>query len=380
MIKYQGKTIVGLAHERGANRHIKKQSTAWQYLLEESSLKAGKYLGFCKGTTPYPDLGKIGYWRYGAERDAVAAAHYRKIQWESRIKRNDTALCHAHGYLLRNESPGELMPGHIKYRDMMLEKIEQMLKHTYALATLPRNPQEWNDPDFTLCIAGRTIILHRSDSASWDNSSSHYPSSTSITRTAYLMREGWEDLSKDGLIRNARYADNILHTWSDGDGMVERTINYEARGHWQQKIIIELFGVTPERQRGLSHIQLDPHYRIKRIRKIAGIEIWQRTLAGEIIDYCAVRGKDTYHAATPREAVKGLAAKLATPGSRREILDMAYALSLGFCHTGVEQFCEDYGIDSAGAYPRAEIQAMVARGNGKADKYERELAKAGIEI
>jgi len=186
------------------------------------------------------------------------------------------------------------------------------------------------------------------------------------------MREGWDDLSTAGLLRNTDF---------DRDGFKsERKINYSARGNWIQNIIISLFSIIPERQRGLSHIQLDPHYRVKRIRKIAGIEIWSRTLAGEVVDYCAVQDKDTYHAATPRAAMHGLVLKLATPGSRREILSMDYALSLGFCRSGVEQFCEDYELNPDSAYPRSEIQAIVSRGNGKAKKYERELTKAGITI
>ena len=379
MIKYQGKSIVGLAHERGANKHTAKKSTAWQYLVEHIRINDTHI--HHRGNRYYAGNGYGRRQAMGGWASPIRSrADYVRDKWLAKIERTGAALCHAHGYLLRTEIEGELLPHHIAYRDKMIELIAKSLKNTYSFSALPQSPQDWNDPDYYLCIAGRTIILRRTDSASWDNSGSRWPSSTSVTRAAYLMREGWDDLNKDGLLRNAKYIDNILCIWSNGEGLPERKINYEARGNWSLKIISELLGIAPKRQRGLAHVQLDPHYRVSRTRKIAGIAIYQRTLAGEIIDYCAVRGKDTYHAVSPREAVHGLAAKLATPGSRREILDMDYALSLGFCRTGVEQFCDDYKLDCSASYTRAEIQAVVDRGNGKAEKYERELAKAGIEI
>jgi len=374
MIKYQGKSIVSLAHERGANGNLKNKAKAWQYLLGAISVNDRPIHARGQHISAY-NIKHYGYSCGIYNRTIRSAADYKRYMWEQRIERTGDSLCHAHGYQLRTEIPGELLPHHIKYREQMIATIDKSMRYTYSLSTLPREPQEWNDPDYYLCIAGRTIILHRADSASWDNSaSSHWPSSKSISRTAYLLREGWDDLSKDGLLANAQAAQHGLA------GLSERKISYEARGNWLPKIIIDLLGITPQRQRELAHIQLDPHYRVSLKRKIAGIEIWQRTLAGEIIDYCAVRGKDTYHASTQSEAVKGLAAKLATPGSRREVIDMDYALSLGFCRTGVEQFCADYGLNCTCAYRRSEVQALIVSGNGRAKKYERELVKAGFTV
>lgn len=382
MVKYRGKTIIQIAHGRGANGHITKKATAWKYLL--STIHTDTTPLHQRGERiQHPDCSTISSWAQlrasvaQRKRAPGAKAKYREEQWIERIERNGDALCHAHGYLLRTETQGELLPKHLKYRAFMIDAIEKSLKHTYSLSTLPRSPQDWNDEDYYLCIAGRTIIIHRSGSASWDNPRSKWPSSTSITRKAYLLPSDWDDLSKDSLLRTG---DREVGKYNILIGIAERTINYEARGNWLLKIITELLGITPERQRGLSHIQLNHHYRVERIRKIFCVEIWKRTLAGETIDYCAVHGKDTYHAVTPREAVHGLAAKLATPGSRREIINMDYALSLGFCRTGVEQFCDDYDLDCTADYSRAEIQSKIRDGNGRAEKYSRELTKAGFTV
>ena len=372
-MKYAGKTVVTLAHERGANGHITKRDTAWKYLLSHIR----------KNTLPLENRGDR-YHKY----DGAAKARYLRDTWVKRVVNNGDALCHAHGYQLRTESPGELQLSHVQHQAAMVKLIAEAGKHTYSRSTLPREPQDWNDGAYYLRIAGRTIILYRSDSASWDKGS-HWTSSTSISRSAYLLREGWDDLNKPALLqssvmveRNSNdYGSDINRVYGHGlRGLAERSISYEARGNWMLKIISDLLQIAPDRQRGLSHIQLDPHYRISIIRKIAGIEIWSRTLAGEPVDYCAVQGKDTYHAPTQREAVRGLARKIATPGTRREAINMDYALSLGYCRTGIEQFCDDYGLDADKTYSRAEIQALIVAGNGRAEKYQRELAKAGFTL
>ena len=372
-MKYAGKTVVTLAHERGANGHITRRETAWKYLL--ANIRTN--------TTPLEKRGA----HICQYKDSGAKARYLRDTWLIRIRKNGEALCHAHGYQLRTEVVGELQLDHILHKKAMLGLIAEASKHTYSLSVIPREPQDWNDSNYYLHIAGRTIILHRSDSASWDKGS-HWPSSTSISRTAYLLRAGWDALDKQALLQSSVITERGDHYGSDINrvhnrglrGLVERNISYEARGNWLLKIVADLLQITPERQRGLSHIQLDPHYRITLSRHIAGIEIWERTLAGEVVDYCAVRGKDTYHAAAPREAVHGLAQKLAAPGTRREKIDMDYALALGYCRTGVDQFCEDYGLDAEATYTRADIQALIVAGNGRAEKYHRELAKAGFTI
>lgn len=354
-MKYTGKTVVELAHDRGANRNITKKETAWKYLLAD----------LAKYNPPITLRGN----RY--ERGAGEKASYLAKTWRDKIAKNGDILCHTHGYLMRHEIPGELQVSHIKYREALLGAIGKVRR--YDISSLPRTPQDWCSPQYILHIGGRDILLSRTDSASWDNPQSHYPSSSSITRTASLLPMGWDDVSDTALISlNRTYFSSLKN-------LAEKSINYEARGNWVRKIIIELLNIPAAAKRGYMHIQLDAHYRISKIRQIGKVEIWSRTLAGDVIDYCAMRGKDTYHAAAPRAAVRGLAAKLAVPGSRREILDMDFALSLGFCKTGVEQFCDDLNLNPELAYSRGELQSIVFGSNKEIfNKYVSELSKAGI--
>lgn len=299
---------------------------------------------------------------------------------EERIERNSDAICHAQGYPTRIEAAKNLiaagqyiedalLPEHIQRRQYIAAELERLSCNIYSLQSFPGTPQSWDSPDYLLSIGGRIIRFHRSDSASWSGKykAGRWPDSKSITRYAYLLRADASHLTP--------------HTLLTTDGRIEeKQITYEARGNWLTKVVVELLGIPAEPHRGKMHIQLDPHYRIALSRKIANVEIWARTLTGDIYDYCAVRGKDTYHAASPIEAVRGLAAKIAQPGSRKESLDMQYALSLGFCRSGIEQFCDDYNLDPASSYTRLELQSIVARGNGLAEKYESELIKIGIKV
>lgn len=359
-MEYQGKTIVGLAHERGASGNVKKRDTAWKYLIEHMQKPV--------------QIENKGYRIVRTEGKDM----YKKMEWVKRVRKNGDEICRIFGYLTRVEASAQaiadgkyteeaLLPEHIEKRKIEQEKIEYMKKRNYySLKGFPREAQNWNDGDYLLKIAGRLIKFHRSDSASWSGKyrACRWPDSTSITRTASLMRLDCENLSAESLLKSLN--------------IVEKKINYEARGKWLINTVCELLEIKPVPVRGKSHIQLDNHFTINLSRKIGNVEIWERKLAGELYDYCAVRGKDTYHADTQLEAIQGLQRKLALPGMRHEKIDMNYAISLGFCRSGVVNFCEDYGLDEKKIYSRTEIQQKISEGNGLAEKYERELEKAGF--
>ncbi len=368
MIKYQGKTIVGIAHERGANGHIKKKDTAWAYLLDNLKHMTGQNLRY----RPHAWSDKQSY------KKSTWESRLNSLSGKSRLSRADQ-LCHAHGYQLRTEVPGEVQDNHYRYQVSAAPILETINREMFTLRTLPRAPQDWSDPDYYFQVGGRVIVLRRTDSAEWVGKS-HWPKTTTITRTAILLTPDWDDLSDEVVTSLTGYVDRGDSVERYIRGRTDRDIDYKARGNWLLKIIIELLGINPERVRGKAKIQLDPHFRIERVRSIHGVEIWMRTLAGDVYDYCAVRGKDTYHAESPIAAVQGLAAKLAAPDSRKARLDMDYALGLGFCRTGVEQFCEDYDLDAAGVYTRAELREIVNLGNGQAEKYLPEFRKAGILV
>lgn len=367
-MKYKGKTIVEIAHQRGCNGNVKKKDTAWQYLL--NSIKPD-HTPLEKRSTCTSYLSRT-----------TTRAEYQKMIWIERLEEPGSGdkLCHLHGHETREELSARLiaagkyteealLPHDIRKRAEIKERYNynSTKTHVFDLHNFPDEPQDWNSPAYTLQIAGRLIRFTRKDNATWEGNN-YYPSSSTIMRTASLIRLDAECLSSKTLLTNSNPTE------------VESSISYEARGNWLIKAVAALLKIPPQTQRGLSHVQLDKHFRVRIIRKIGTIEIYKRTLAGETYDYCAVKDKNTYHAETPREAVNGLQYKIAAPGSRKERIDMEYALSLGFCRSGIEQFCDDYGLDSDGTYNRSEIQGMISQGNGRAKKYQTELEKAGFDI
>jgi len=250
-------------------------------------------------------------------------------------------------------------------------KAKRYQEQLADILSLSDGDLSWSHTRIRWEFAGQSIVTVYHQNATWSNKRSYrYPTSTSSWCTSHLLKT-----TTPGTVEMYK-----LDTYNILSSITDKVITHDLRGNWRNRAIIDLFGVTPEKQKGLSHIQLDAYYRVAKLRTIAGVEIWRRTLAGETMDYCAVIKKDTYHAKTQREAVKGLAAKLAAPGSRRETIDYDYARSLGFCRAGIEQFCDDNNVDIDGKYSRSDIAKIVRERSDKNKQYENELRKVGITL
>lgn len=160
------------------------------------------------------------------------------------------------------------------------------------------------------------------------------------------------------------------------------------RGHWLIRAIIELLGLEPVPvPRGLRAIQGNPHFEVDYVRSLGPVRIYVRRLAGEPVDYCAVVDGETFHAASPREAVKGLhhkvklrAEKAAVQAAReREVLTAEDGFALGFCEAGMRDFCSLNGLDFDGAYTRAELRQVIDRRRDENLIYWRqELSRIGL--
>lgn len=216
-----------------------------------------------------------------------------------------------------------------------------------------------------------------------------YPTDVKQHRSAYLLTEGW-DKPNMPTIMNQPPSETALDMGlfhrikieGYGFSMVSKKTEFTARGNWQKRVIAELFELKPQKQAGLSHVQIDPIYQVEKLRTLRGVEVYRRTLADQPIDFVAVIGRATYHAETQRKAVSGLAQKLtATGDTAAHRIDLAWCYNQGFCRPGVEEFCEMVGLDIEKAYTRKQIERAVKK-TGKeklCEIYSYELAKVGIE-
>jgi hypothetical protein len=121
-------------------------------------------------------------------------------------------------------------------------------------------------------------------------------------------------------------------------------------------------------------VRLDRFYDAKIIRTVGHIKIYARTLLGEFVDYCAVLNNVTFHAETPKEAIKGLNEKIkAATKKKNEPISYKLCKELGFCDAGIKQFCSAFGLDIKGTFSPGYIEELVKAEPEKAAPFEHEL-------
>ena len=124
----------------------------------------------------------------------------------------------------------------------------------------------------------------------------------------------------------------------------------------------------------LLSIRLHRAYSARLLRSRRALEIWERTLAGEHVDFCARRRNITFHAATEREAVAGLRRKIrARIDAKDRPVTFELCRQLGFCVEGIHSFCLAVELDPSARYSPAEIADAVAAHVADCGPYRAEL-------
>lgn len=145
------------------------------------------------------------------------------------------------------------------------------------------------------------------------------------------------------------------------------------RGNWQCKALIEAGIVKPKK--GMMHVRLNEVFDIKLIGKRHGYLVYQRSLKGELVDYCLVSPLGmTYHAATVKECLAGLKLKR-QQRERRKVatINWNFLKSLGFCSPGIKEFCSIFDFDLDGSYTPDEVYQAVSANPSAAAPFEKEL-------
>jgi hypothetical protein len=93
------------------------------------------------------------------------------------------------------------------------------------------------------------------------------------------------------------------------------------------------------------------------------------------VDFCAVRGDVTFHAATVTEALAGLRSKVrkATLRANGKLVTYDLCRALGFCRDGIASFCQTFDLSPRGQYTPAEIAEHVMSNLTAARPYAAEL-------
>jgi hypothetical protein len=251
------------------------------------------------------------------------------------------------------------------------------------LQTKKENAKKWQE------LRQKSIslpeALTRTYKASWDSTATYIIFGQNILRVTWDQKSDWDYYSKKyGRPKNTYTNRRVELLTSYSFGSPVKTYYVEKFiGPFIIDAIASFTGIKKIMvPKHLRPVQLNPYFEIELMRDIFGIQIYARSIAGEIIDYCAMRQKMTYHAETVLDAVAGLKVKLqAKADQETQILDYKVARKMGFCDAGIRQFVSDNELDIDGQYTRAELRNIVIkRRQLNVDKYKQELARMGIRI
>lgn len=167
-----------------------------------------------------------------------------------------------------------------------------------------------------------------------------------------------------------------------GETKVIGTYNLDTfQGNFLIPAIASLLNVAKiDVPKQLKKVQLVDFYTIKLCKKIGEIEIYERYFADLFVDYCILKDKVAYHSEIFEDLIPGLRKKInAKIAKETEVLTKQIGFALGFCETGMRNFCADNNLDFNGSYTRKELRNIVIQNRSlNCAKYANELRKVGI--
>ena len=251
-----------------------------------------------------------------------------------------------------------------KYRDLLAKSIP--LDKAGAKPAL-----KYDDFRRVITLAEHVLVLQYHESVEWGAKRNKYPN----------KRESWcmaslhtKDISASQFLaaHQPPYASGICDATRVG-----KPLGYLQRGHYLPALLVLLGVVKRVWQRGKERMQLSTEYRVSLRRIVGGTQVYERTLAGQRVDWCAVVGRVTYHAASVAEAIRGARHKVFVQSAPAdEVIDYRRCLALGFCKTGIREFADKTGLQVSERYTRGEIAAVVTPDLQQAYSYE--LQQLGV--
>lgn len=209
-----------------------------------------------------------------------------------------------------------------------------------------------------------------------------------ITATiTWSENHDWDYYSRSYKYPKSSYSDRAVIFKSVGKlGREEEIFRFDLNsfsGNFMEKVIAEFQGIEKEKcNKELKPVQLADYFRVWETNKINGYRLFQRYIGVVLWDYAILDTKTgtTYHACKKEDLVSGLRAKLqAKIDHETEEITKDTGYRLGFCETGMRQFCSDNNVDFEGVYTRQELRNIViANRSINCKKYRTELSKIGI--
>lgn len=156
-------------------------------------------------------------------------------------------------------------------------------------------------------------------------------------------------------------------------------------GAFMEKAIAAFFGIEKVKcPKELKPIQLADYVTVKETKAINGYRLFERYIGSVLWDYAILNTHTgtTYHTYNQEQLVSGLRSKLqAKLDIESEEITKQTGYSLGFCETGMRNFCADNNVNFDGLYSRQDLRnIVVATRDINYLKYRIELRQIGITI
>jgi hypothetical protein len=229
--------------------------------------------------------------------------------------------------------------------------------------------------------------LDKTYRASWDEKSTliEYKKHSMYFRVTWDEESDWEYYSKRyGRPKNTYSNKRVELLEINKLGQLIKTAEYNLnnfQGDFLYRAIFNLLKCCKQEvPKRLKRVQLNDYIEIKLIRKIRDVEFYERLFAGIHFDFCVSQNKNTYHNANYNNLLSGLRNKInAHYESENEKITKETGFGLGFCETGMKNFCMNNNLDFEGSYTRQELRNIVLQNRAmNYSKYKTELRKIGI--
>lgn len=164
--------------------------------------------------------------------------------------------------------------------------------------------------------------------------------------------------------------------WGRGKRKLEVMVG-SWRGNWLQKSLIKAGIVKPVKSKVPLYVRLTKYHDAKKIAVKRGYTFYERSFAGEFIDYVVVSPLGmTYHDEKRGNLIRGLKRKMRKRAGKVEEIDFQFLhKNLGFCEPGIKDFAEKTGLSTDARYSPRQIHDAIKRvGYQKVEIYAPEIS------
>jgi len=160
-----------------------------------------------------------------------------------------------------------------------------------------------------------------------------------------------------------------------GRGFIKKEVELKSwQGDFVAKAVIEL-GLAPKKSKYSMKIRINKAFDAIFLYERRGYKFYSRTILGEHADYVIESPLGMiYHDEDKSKLIQGLHKKIRNAARKLQgIISWNKCKTLGFCDSGIKEFCNVFGFSTAGQYTLTEIEKAVRKNINAAEPFIPEL-------